>query len=234
MESESTTQRKVATPYKYYDLVPLLISKFKSDPNASNDDMKEVLKPYGNIGIFTDSLLQHTRKAVREELYGTATDNVQYAYHLKYEMERRGHPIRIHVANRKETKRAIMEDVVWAEELARRGTTPKASIRTDNRTSFCKQWVKENADDIYFALGDKKDNLEFLHGIVFAPSVSVQVVPHLQKVFQADAAHVTWGKLLLCTRCMVPLPMVTSLLLQSDYSLGMRTMITGVSFGTLR
>jgi hypothetical protein len=192
-ESESTTQRKVATPYKYYDLVPLLISKFKSDPNASNDDMKEVLKPYGNIGVFTESLLQNTRKAVRKELYGTASDNVQYAYHLKYEMERRGHPIRIHVANRKETKRA-MEEVVWAEELARRGTTPKASIRTGSRTSFCKQWVKENGDKIYHALGDKKDNLEFLHGIVFAPSVSVQVVPHLQKVFQADAAHVAWGK----------------------------------------
>ena len=87
-----------------------------------------------------------------------------------------------------------MEEVVWAEELARRGTTPKASIRTDSRTSFCKQWVKENSDKIYHALGDKKDNLEFLHGIVFAPSVSVQVVSHLQKVFQADAAHVAWGK----------------------------------------
>jgi hypothetical protein len=60
--------------------------------------------------------------------------------------------------------------------------------------SFCTQWRNEHADDLFLQLGEAQDHLEFLHGFFFAPSVSINAVPHLQNVFQADAAHCAWGK----------------------------------------
>ena len=187
----STTLRKVVTPYNAADLVPLLVTKFQFNPNSSNEDMRVVLKPYGVEGVFTDNLLQNTRRRVREQLFGTPDRNVQYTYHLKAEMEQRGHKVKVYVTNKKNTQRA-MYDVLWDEECMRRKR--KVSIRTDDKKSFCEQWLKENKEEVYQLLGHDLDHLEFLHGIFFAPSVSVSVVPHLQKVFQADAAHVAWGK----------------------------------------
>ena len=183
--------RKVVTPYNAADLVPLLTNKFESDPNSSNEEMRVVLQPYGVDGVFTDNLLQNARKRVREELYGTPERNVQYTYHLKAAMEQRGHPVKVYVTDKKNTQRA-MYDVLWDEECMRRKRN--ASIRSDDKQSFCEQWLKENQEEVYQALGHDRDHLEFLHGIFFAPSVSVAAVPHLQKVFQADAAHVAWGK----------------------------------------
>jgi hypothetical protein len=45
-------------------------------------------------------------------------------------------------------------------------------------------------------LGTPADELrlKFLNGIFFAPSFAKATVPHLQKVFMADACHLNFGK----------------------------------------
>ena len=187
----TTTLRRVKTPYNAVDLVPLLVQTFTDNPNASNKTMEDVLQPYGNAGVFTDNILQTARRQVRQQLYGTALDNVKHSSSLVSEMKLRGHRIEMYVANHEETLKSMFE-VVWDEELMRR--SGGASIRKDGMQSFCSQWRAENKDEFYLALGDKEDHLEFVHGFFFAPSVSIAAVPHLQTVFQADAAHVAWGK----------------------------------------
>ena len=80
---EKIKKRKFQTPYKAKDLVPLLMKSFVDDPNTSNKVMMNVLEPYGNEGVFTLSILQGARKLVRQQLYGTDEENVQYTSALE-------------------------------------------------------------------------------------------------------------------------------------------------------
>lgn len=81
---------------------------------------------------------------------------------------------------------------MWSEEKARRKLN--RSDDGGNMKSFCTKWRNDNSTQLYLELGDPADDLKFLHGIYIAPSTSIVTVPHLQKVFQADAAHINWGK----------------------------------------
>lgn len=63
------------------------------------------------------------------------------------------------------------------------------------RNGFVAAWKKKHAIKLDAALGlvDGPQH-RFLTGICFATAASVDTVPHLQKVIQADAAHMKIGK----------------------------------------
>ena len=155
--------------------------------------MKNVLEPYGKQSVFTENLLQGARKAVRKELYGTDDDNVQYTMALKLMLENNGHKVMVDTTSRKAVLQS-MYDVVWAEEKARRKVTKVGQCGKEDMRAYCTQWCDDNSTQLYLDLGDPADDLKFLHGIYLAPSSSVNMVPRLQNVFQADAAHINWGK----------------------------------------
>jgi hypothetical protein len=65
------------------------------------------------------------------------------------------------------------------------------------------KWKRDNYDQLVFELGAKSDNYDFLNGILFATSASKIIVPQLQNVIQADAAHMNFGKYTLyVSRCL--------------------------------
>ena len=65
-----------------------------------------------------------------------------------------------------------------------------------DRKDFVLQWRKKHESTIYGRLGTPADQhrLKFLNGIFFAPSFAKAAVPHLQKVFMADACHLNFRK----------------------------------------
>jgi hypothetical protein len=87
--------RSFVTPYKAFDLVPLLRTAFIKNPNLSNSGMMTILEPYGKPGVFTNALLQNARQLARMELFGTKEGNVKYVRALKIELEKRGHVVMI-------------------------------------------------------------------------------------------------------------------------------------------
>jgi hypothetical protein len=56
------------------------------------------------------------------------------------------------------------------------------------------EWKKEHKDLLVLQLGSKNQCLKFVHGVFFAPSFLKQTVPHLQRLFMADACHLNFGK----------------------------------------
>jgi hypothetical protein len=75
--NEDETKKKSrgrCTPYKAKDLVPLVRAAVSKNPLLSNKDMESLLVPYGKTGatvsVFTDSLLQNTRKRSALRLLG--------------------------------------------------------------------------------------------------------------------------------------------------------------------
>ncbi len=99
--------RAIVTPYKAFDLVPLVRTAFMKNPNTSNSDMMTVLEPYGKPGVFTGALLQNTRQQARMELFGTEEGNVKYVRALKSELVKRGHVVMINTVYRNQVLQSM-------------------------------------------------------------------------------------------------------------------------------
>ena len=94
-----------------------------------------------------------------------------------------------------------LDKIFIANKVLRRKNAKIEGLPPEKR-KFVMKWYKEHKDQIFPQLGSPADQnrLQFLNGIFFAPSFVKQTVPHLQKVFMADACHLHFGKytLFLC------------------------------------
>jgi hypothetical protein len=95
-----------------------------------------------------------------------------------------------------------LDKIIIAEEAQRRKDAKKEGIAPDQRKYFVLQWKKDHKNQVFGWLGSPKDKLrlQFLNGIFFAPSFVKTTVPHLQKVFMADACHLNFGNYTLFLR----------------------------------
>jgi len=140
------------------------------------------------IGLFfTDSLLQNTRSAARDDIFGDPATNATYAIALKLELEKRGHSAHVKTIARNETLQSIY-NVIWEDYKAKNKNV------TERKMEYCQRWCEENHDELYLSLGEATDGFQFITEFFFSPSPATVTVPHLQRVFQADAAHTAFGK----------------------------------------
>ena len=184
------------TPFIASWLVPIIRPAIADAPMTSNHNLKEILKMYGNDYALTKSILQNARTMARLAIFGDGRVNAKYVLALKEELELRGHFVDILFANRTHTLNRLML-VVLAEEIQRRkaaGMKNHGLGSAARAEAFLKKWMRNNATFIDEHLGTEQQNLRFVEGIVFAPSTSRRTVPQLQSVYQADAAHLNWGK----------------------------------------
>ena len=72
------------------------------------------------------------------------------------------------------------------------------------RKKYVVDWKLEKQKFLNDALGyEDGPQYRFLAGILFAPSSSKVIVPHLQDVIQADGAHTSFGKENTCNKLKV-------------------------------
>jgi hypothetical protein len=69
----------------------------------------------------------------------------------------------------------------------------KNIMKGEERAAFLGKWFTENKDFLDSQMG-LADATQFLSGILFTTLASIQTVPHLQQLIQADAAHMQFGK----------------------------------------
>jgi len=86
-----------------------------------------------------------------------------------------------------------MESLVVVEELQRLKAS-KQSMSVNDRKTYAANWLLTHEDIIVSQLGSKTDCLQFVTGVFFAPCFATATVPHLQRVFMADACHLNFGK----------------------------------------
>ena len=179
------------TPFKAKDLVPIVRSAIATNPSSSNTVLEKILSPYGKTGegvtVFTESLLQNTRKLARLQVFGDPATNATYALALKCELEKRHHDVHVALTDRSTTLKNIY-NVIWEDTKAR---NPDMAT---SKKEFWIKWCNDNTDKLYHSLGDEKDNYSFVTEFFFSPSTAKATVPKLQRVFQADAAHTGFGK----------------------------------------
>ena len=183
------------SPYKASYIVPLIAKTIAETPMASNKVLRQILEPYGKPYCITKAILQVARSEARKLIFGNADDNVCYAEFVKEDLEKAGHRVSISFTTRIETMQNL-DKIIIAEEAQRRKDKNIAGILPGQRKDFVLQWKTEHESQLFARLGTPADNLrlKFLNGILFAPSFVKTTVPHLQKVFMADACHLNFGK----------------------------------------
>ena len=139
----------------------------------------------------TDNIIQRARLKARKEIFGDAKDNVKYTQHVTNALIAQGHHVTVKMTNRKETIKSVQRLVV-AEELLRLKAT-KQSMSVNDQKTFAADWLHEHEDLMVSQLGSKTEGLQFVHGVFFTPSFALDTVPHLQRVFMADACHLNFG-----------------------------------------
>jgi hypothetical protein len=203
-ETEDNVGKGIArTPFFVSWLVPIIRPAIAEAPMTSNKNLKGLLKLYGNDYAFIKSMLQMARTLACISILRKGTHNAQYILALKEELELCSHFVQVLFINCTTALNRLLL-VVMAEEIQRR----KAAGQRDHGLGvqchaafFLKAWKEENKEFIDEHLGLKEKNLWFVDGILFAPSTSKRAVPNLQTLYQADAAHLNWGKYTLYSAC---------------------------------
>jgi len=190
----TTSTTLPCSPYKVSYIIPLIAKTIAETPMASNKVLRQILEPYVRAYCFMDAIIQGARTEARKLIFGDADNNIAYAHFMKEDLEKAGHHVELSFTTRKETMKNLDKSSSLKKHCRKDANTD--GILPADRKDFVLQWRKKHESQIYERLGTPVDqlHLQFLNGIFFAPSFAKATVPHLQKVFMAEACHLNFGK----------------------------------------
>ncbi len=171
-------------------MIDLLVEHIRSTPNLSNKTMRKLLHGYTTEYAITNNLLQKKWSEGKAVIFGIPSLNVQYCHVLKQEMEAHGNPVELHFLNHTQITMALSTSVA-DNENRRLKKERKNIMKRDKRAAG--KWFTENKDFLDSQMG-LANATQFLSGILFTTLASIQTVPHLQRLIQADTAHMQFGK----------------------------------------
>ena len=190
-------RRSHPSPYQAQWLVPIIRGTIANAPMTSNHHLKQLLLPYGNDYALTKTIINSARSLAKDKIFGMAAVNCKYFLALRDELVLRGNFVEVIFTTRIQAINRLLL-VVIQEEVRRRkaaGTGDHAQLGTvTGAKEFVSQWKSENNDFVNEHFGVEGNNWRFVQGILFATSTSKTTAPWLQRVVQADAAHLRFGK----------------------------------------
>ncbi len=163
------------------------------NPSMSIKVLRNNLRAFGNSYAWTPNILQAAKKIARRKLFGVPSINVTYANKLKEALVTNGHYCEIMFTPRNEIMKNVKK-VVTEDEIRRRDGNVGDFNTAMAHNNYFRDWKKQNRDFIEVEFGKEDEDTKFVTGILFAPSFSVASCPLLQRVIQADAAHMNIGK----------------------------------------
>jgi hypothetical protein len=140
---------------------------------------------------------QRAKKACRFELFGNLSKNAQYTKSMLREMTVRGHKVKS-ITKAAADVMAMLEKIVVQEEADSLQAKDRTTTTRVMKKKYAADWIHINNEMLQEGglgiqmIGDPIP--EFCAGVFFSMSYSTSVVPDLQDVFQADAAHMNFGK----------------------------------------
>ena len=206
MESKNSrktrTSIKARTPIKARWIYPFIKCEIVQTPNMSNREMKNLLAGYVKEKFMTISLIQNARSFARDEIFGDPLQNVMFANGLVDKIEESGHDVVMVLKERLEVMK-MLERVVLSDEMRKQKAQGKL-MKKKEKIEYVMKWKKNKKnkkilDDgglLEPKMGDFSPTtpIKFMSGIFISISAAQRVVPHLQRVFQADACHMNLGK----------------------------------------
>ena len=163
----------------------------------SHKECAHLLRLYVREDFLTAMIVQNAKMQCRFELFGNPTMNAQYTTAMLRESSIRGHKVK-GVYKTAEDVMAMLAKIVVQEESDRRQASEGTSMTRDMKKEYLSEWMSVN--NLMLQMGGLgipmigEPTPQFCGGVFFSMSYSNEVVPYLQNVFQADAAHTNFGK----------------------------------------
>jgi len=147
--------------------------------------------------FLTAMIVQNAKMQCRFELFGNPTMNAQYTTAMLRETSIRGHKVKSRYKTAADVM-AMWDKIVVQEESDRRQASEGISMTRDMKKKYLSEWKSVNNEMLQSGgLGIQmigEPTPQFCGGVFFSMSYSNAVVPYLQDVFQADVAHMNFGK----------------------------------------
>ena len=198
--TDNTTKmkkRQRRSPIKSKWLVPLIKETIAERPNMSHKECAHLLRLYVREDFLTAMIVHNAKMQCRFELFGNPTMNAQYATAMLRESSIRGHKVK-GIYKTAENVMAMLAKIVVQEESDRRQASEGISMTRDMKKEYLSEWMSVN--NLMLQMGGLgipmigEPTPQFCGGVFLSMSYSNEVVPYLQNVFQADAAHTNFGK----------------------------------------
>ncbi len=179
-------------------IVPLVLSAIPATPNLPSKEITALLKPY-IIDIFlTSALIQKVCQSIRDQVFGNPDTNVTHVHVLRDLREGDNHDFDIYAKTTIKVKKHLLNVVIEQKKnsVMKDG---KMMVKTE-KLQYLQKWELANMEMLEdVGLGkDCGDNNTaaptFLCDIFFSISGAKNTVPLLQMVYQADVAHLNFGK----------------------------------------
>jgi hypothetical protein len=163
------------------------------NPSMSSKILKNNLRAFAKPYALTANIIQTAKKIARRELFGIPSINMTYAVKLQAALVNNGHYCEIEFTPRNVIMKNV-KMVVTEDEIRRRQGDVTDFSTALAHNNFFREWKKNNCEFIELEFGKEEEDVKFVTGILFAPSFNIASVLLLQKVIQADAAHMNIGK----------------------------------------
>jgi hypothetical protein len=195
-DKKSKKQKKVRqkSPIKSRWLIPIVKAEVSQRPNIPNKELKALLKDYVKDIFLTPSLLQQTRTTIRKEVFGDADTNVMYVRALERLLHNSGHDFEFYVREKDDVLHKC-EEIALSQHIALKKVEGTKLMRTE-KIEYIKQWKHDNKVMLEESglCHNSSETHRFVSGVFLSLQQARHTVPFLQSVFQADAAHMNFGK----------------------------------------
>jgi len=195
-EKKKEKLKPLRTPLSSDWIVPLIKEVIAVKPNTSNSDLHHILSTYCRKYALTRGVLQKARDKSRLDIFGTPEVNAKYVAALQDELRLRQNVVKV-VTTDRATAITKLQMMVLADEVARRKAMnlPVLLQNQSEARMFLQNWMIDNEEFVDEHFGNEDANCRFILGILFAPQTAARyTVKNLQNLYQADAAHLQFGK----------------------------------------
>ncbi len=147
--------------------------------------------------FLSKQILQSARSSAKFDLFGDPIENAHYTRAMLREATSRGHNV-MSISKTSSQVMAMLESMVVKEDAERLKASENLLMTNGMKKDYIEDWKESNKDMLQNAGLGTSDLWEeepvFCSGVFLSMSFSKQVVPFLQDVYQADAAHCNFGK----------------------------------------
>ena len=148
--------------------------------------------------FLTSGLIQKVGKSIRNQVFGDPDKNVTNVHVLRDLLEDAQHDLDIYVKTPMEVKKRLL-NVVLKQKMNNVKKENKMMVKAE-KLQYSDKWEVANMEmleDVGLGRNCGADGTvapRFLCGIFLSISAAKNTVPLLQMVYQADAAHMNFGK----------------------------------------
>ncbi len=190
--------RRMKSPMKTKWIVPLVLSAISATPNLPRKEITALLKPYIIDMFLTSALIQKVCQSIRDQVFGDPDTNMTHVHVLRDLLEGDNHDFDIYAKTPIEVKKRLL-NVVIEQKMNSAKKDGKMMVKAE-KLQYLQKWELANMEmleDVGLGKDCGDDNTAastFLCGIFLSISGAKNTVPLLQTVYQADAAHMNFGK----------------------------------------